>query len=498
MLSTSLSLHGQATDYDTNNDGTLNILVLGTNTAIHGGEVFSPNQISIELENILSADAAVTTTVNVVAENIYASKLVTIGLGGGGTEYTWGHYRHSLLQYYYWPEDQQTRWDNLSGQGATDWDFVVIGADPYFVANIPGYYALGVNKIASKVAQGSGIPLLLMMWPQNAATSASTAHFEEFTYRIVDQAKTPLAVIPAGLAWEALPSGKQDAASNHPTPNGAYVAAASIYAHILEQSASQSAYSYDDEIADIAWTTVNQAPNDTHYSGARTFVSPFLACNISDEVINYNQTGTSSERGIRDGLNWVFDQSTKTLQNGGTSPINFNYGRANTNFEANKRYKINPSLFDFSFGFPMQDHGNHGDISMRYGLDKRWSGTTNDTDVGTAHYMIINNELPYGRAIPIRTLYVQMLEAIPGQSAYRDSWHMHRDLDKSVAAFMFTMLTGTSVLGQEPADQSSAEWRTWKSHEIGYETAWIFMHMDGTPPPTSAFYPSICTTLKLA
>ncbi|MFT6781967.1 MAG: hypothetical protein ACJA1A_001893 [Saprospiraceae bacterium] len=465
-----------------NNDDILNILVIGTNSSIDGGEAFSPDQIAEELQSILSADASITVDVNVVAEDIHMSKTVTLGLGGGGDEYNWTHHSHSLAQYYYWPEGLEARMDNLSGNGDVDWDYVVIGADPGIISTTPGYYSLGVNKVAAKVAEGDAQPLLLMMWPRNESSGASTEHFEEFTYRTADGAKVQLPTIPSGLAWLALPEDKKDLASIHPTPNGAYLTAASIYSHIYNQSASTSEYIYDDELADIALYTVIDEKDQVHYSGIRTFISPFSSCNISDDVLNYNHTGSSSENGIKAGLTWVFDQAPESLQNGGTSPINFNYGRANTNFEPNKRYKIDPALFDFSFGFPMQDHGNHGDVSMLYGLDRRQSGTINDTDLGVAQYMVDQSELPYARAIPIRTLFAQMKEASPSISAYRDSWHMHRDLDKAVGAFMFTSLTGNCAMGEEPSDQTSDQWRTWMAHKIGYETAWNLMYLEGAAP----------------
>ena len=41
----------------------------------------------------------------------------------------------------------------------------------------------------------------------------------------------------------------------------------------------------------------------------------------------------------------------------------------------------------------MQDHGNHGDTSMLYGLDRRDSGVLNDTDLGVARFMIEQGEL---------------------------------------------------------------------------------------------------------
>ena len=150
------------TNPDHNGDGAVNILVLGTNTSITGSG-FSPDQIAIELSNIFSADNSFNVTVNSVGEDLHTTKPVTLGLGQNGAEYTYTHHRHSLAQYYYWPEGQTERWANLSNQGETIWDYVVIGADPYFTANLPGYYALGVNKVAAKIASGGAKPLLLML-----------------------------------------------------------------------------------------------------------------------------------------------------------------------------------------------------------------------------------------------------------------------------------------------------------------------------------------------
>ena len=463
---------------DFNADGNINILVLGTNSSINGGQGFSPDQIAIELNNILDGDTNISSEVNVVAEDMHTSKPVTIGLGGNGSEYTYDHHIHSLTQYYYWPENADLRMDNLTGNGDQDWDYVVIGADPYIMSKNPGFYALGVNKIATKVVEGDAQPLLLMMWSDEPSESSL---FEEFAYRIADGASVEIQTVPAGLAWGALSDEQQNASTIHPTPNGAYLAAASIYSHITRTNAADSDYQYDSELANVALNTVNQSVEQEHYAGAFTFDSPFAPCHVTDEALSYNHTGSSSENGILGGLNWVFDQATETLENGGNSPITFNYGRANTNFEAQKRYQIDRELFRFSFGFPMQDHGNHGDESMLYGIDKRDSGVVNDTDVGVARYMIEQFELPYGRAVPIRTLFAQMREVNPEQSAYRDSWHMHRDLDKAIGAYMYTLLTSKCALGEEPADNTSSDWNTWRAHKIGCDTAWTMMYLEGSP-----------------
>ncbi len=466
---------------DVNDDGALNILVIGTSTSINTStSAFASTKIATELNSILSQDSSITLDVNISFEDIYKNKIVTYGSGQGGNTSNSNFYCHSLLQYYYWPDNQSERLKKLSGQGTYKWDYVVIAADPYIVAKLPGYYALGIHKVAAKVAEGGAKPLLLMLWPKDETKTASITHFSEYGHRAADGAKVTVETIPAGRAWEALPPAKKDQDSDHPTPNGAYLAAASIYSQIFNKSAKTSEYQYDDEIAEMALATKTNEADNVQYTGERSFVSPFKSCAINDNVLHYNHTGTSSENGILGGLKWVINQSSRSLVNGGIAPINFNYGRANTNFEANKRYKINPAGFDYSLGFPMQDNGNHGDTSMLYGLDKRISESDNGTDLGTALYMVRNSELPNGRAIPIRTLYAQLKEAIPSQSAYRDSWHMHSTLDKAIGAYMYTLLTGDCALGVEPIDKNATEWKEWTAHKIGSETAYTLMYLENT------------------
>lgn len=473
----------QPFDADINGDGELNILILGTSKSINNSaEPFASDNIASELNSILSEDMTSTTVAYVEAEDIYQSKAVSVALGSGGDQYNYTHYSHSLVQYYYWPEGMESRMDKLSGKGDKKWDYVVIAADPYIVSTLPGYYSLGVNKIAAKVAEGGAKPLLMMMWPKTDTSLSSLTHFEEFTYRTSEGAKVTLETIPAGLAWQSLSNDKKDESATHPSPNGAYTAAAAIYSQVYGTSASESDYEYDPSIAETVFSTVKSAVNKNHFSGVRTYVSPFLACDISNTELHYNHTGTSSENGILNGLNWVFGKSDKTLERDGPSPINFNFGRANTNFEANKRYRVDGSAFDFSFGFPMQDGSATGNVSQLYGLDKRNSQSDNGTDLGVALYMVRESELPYARAVPIRTLFAQLKEMNIVESAYRDNWHMNRDLDKAVAGFMYTLLTGSCDLGEEPADNASVAWKSWAAHKIGYETAWNLMYLDGKAP----------------
>ena len=467
---------------DLDEDGTLNILVIGTNRSIQeSAAAFSPDEVAMELQRILSADESLALNVNVVAENIHRSKELLTGYGQGGDEYSWTYYGHSLMQYYFWPEDRDERLRNLAGQGEADWDQVIIAGDPQIIATMPGYYALGVNQVAAKVREGDGQPLLLMVWPQGANADA-TAHFREFTYRTSHGAKVDMPVIPAGWAWANLPANKKDTARLHPSPNGAYLTAATIYAHLTGRSAAASGYTYDDEIADAAQSAIVESATWGVDRAPRLFVSPFLGGHVTDRILNFNHTGTSSENGILRGLRWVLGQAQVNLERGGLSPINFNYGRANTEFEANKRYRIAPAEFEFSLGFPMQDHSNHGNTTMLYGLDKRRHDQENGTDLGVARKMIRDAELPHARAVPIRSLLAQMKDVIPAQSAYADGWHMNHDLDKATGAFMYTLLTGHCALGEEPLERESDQWRAWMAHKIGYETAWTLMHLNGRAP----------------
>jgi hypothetical protein len=473
------ALIAQSNFGDINGDGDLNILIIGTSESISGSSAeFSPFQIRTELENILMNDASLSLSINVVAEDIFRTETVSTGIAyQPGVNVN--HFCHSLVQYYFWPEDRTARIDNLKGENGTDWDYVVIGADPHMISSIPGFYSLGVNKIAYKVAEGGGKPLLLMPWTKN---DTDIGHFEEFTYRTADGAQVPVDIVPAGLAWDALPSNKIDVAPTHPTPNGAFVSAAAIYSHISNQSASSSDYFYDDEIADITHTTISNAPSQSHYSGEITFNSPYKSCGINDTALIYNHGGTSTENGILGGLQWVVSQDQKTLQYGNTPYVHFNYGRSSMG--GTHLYVIDTSIFEYSFGYPLQDNSGTGLISMQYGIDQRVNETDVETDLGVALHMVREGELPSARNVPLRTIISQMIDEIPGVDIYppNDNWHMSPDVNKAIATYMYTILTGECALEGllEPSD--SIEWRTWMAHKIGYLTAWNVMSMEGFSP----------------
>ena len=478
----SLVTNAQTNMGDVNGDGTLNIMILGTTESINNNsEEFSPYQIAIELQNILLADTSLTIGLNVIAEDIYRSKNVSTGIANQITS-NLDYYCHSLFQYYFWPDDRNQRMQYLMGDSIFNWDYVVIGSDPYILSSMPGFYSLGVNKIAEKITDGGAIPLILMTWPKD---SINIDHFEEFTYRTADGAKVSLENIPAGLAWNSLPNNKKDIAVFHPSPNGAYLSAASIYSHIFNRSASFSNYVYDDTIADISNSIILNAQSSIHYSGSRAFISPFKSCEINDSILIYNHGGTSTEIGIQNGLNWVVSEAQKILQFSTNPPIHFNYGRSSMG--TTHLYVVDSSRFDFSFGYPLQDDLSTGLISMQYGIDQRVSNNDVETDLGVAIQMINNSELPYARNVPLRTLISQMIEEIPGVDIFRtfpvlDPWHLSTDVNKAIATYMYTMLTGDCALEGALLPADSVEWRTMMSHRIGYTTAWNVMHIQAINP----------------
>lgn len=470
------SLSAQTTLVDVNGDNRLDILVVGTTVSIEDNyEAFSPYPIVTQLQNILSADPSINLTINVVAEDIYRTKTVSTGIAGQFTANR-DYYCHSLLQYYYWPDDKAGRLDNLAGLKGTDWDYVVICADPYMVANMPGYYSLGLNKVAKTIHSGNAIPLLLLEWTKDAA---QIPHFEEFTYRAAQGAVTPVQVVPAGLAWESLPRNLVDTGAIHPTPNGAYTAAAAIYSNLFKSSAANSAYAYNDTIANIVETTRLNAAAQTHFSGPVTFVSPYKSCEISDSNLVYNHGGTSTENGILWGLQWLVWEHQKTLAYRANAPIHFNYGRSSMG--STHLYQIDSARFDYSFGYPLQDDASTGHETMLYGIDKRRNSTDVETDLGTARQMINQSQLPYARSVPLRTIIAQMLEEIPDVRIYplHDPWHLSNDVNKAIGSYMYTMLTGDCTLPSDRICLDSTQWRSWMAHKIGQETAWNVMHLQG-------------------
>ena len=473
-------------------DEAIDLLLLGsTHSFSETGEsgvehqpAFDPTAIAAELGRILESAPGIEGRVNIVFEDIYRTKTIPTALGQSGTNYDFNYRCHSLAQYFMWPEGREQRLANLRGEDGTAWDHVVILGDPYLMATMPGIHAEGVNLVAAEVAAGTAEPMLLMLWPREGS-SAAVAHFAELAYRIGDSAQ--IAVAPAGLAWDRWPT--KDAAPQHPTPDGAYLAAASIYSRIFGRSASEADYEHDDTIGDHVLANQQAESERAPYDGAYAFISPFAMQAVKKRHINYNQTGSSSEAGIQQALNAAMDRSMVTHTRfkappwaDGIAPVDFNYGRGNSWFEPEKRYMLDPELYRLSFGFPMQDQKGSAATSMLYGIDKRY-GYEDGTDLGIAYDMIREGELEANaRAIPMRLMWAKIHDAKPSLTPLRDNWHMSRILDEASGTFMYTLLSGRCPVDEEPADRESGDWDRWLGRKVGYETAWRMAHLTGRAP----------------
>ncbi|MHC4253595.1 MAG: hypothetical protein ACYS9X_31130, partial [Planctomycetota bacterium] len=218
--------------------------------------------------------------------------------------------------------------------------------------------------------------------------------------------------------------------------------------------------------------------------------NPFAMKYVSKRNITYNHTGTSSERGIERGIKAATRRcgvsARKVSPQSGGPKIDFNYGRANSMFERNKQYKVDPDLFDRSYGFPMQDQSKSASTTMLYGIDKRLMngrGYDDGTDLGTAWDMIKQEEVPRDiRGLPIRLMWAKMHEADPEMKPLGDKWHMSGHLDHASGAFIYTLLSGRCPIGSEPQRNDRKAWRNWLGQRVGYETAWRMSHLTSRIP----------------
>jgi hypothetical protein len=481
----------------------VDILVVGsTHSFSEGGESgvvhekpFDPTDIASELQSILANDTNITETVNVVVEDIYTNKTISLYYDSVTLEDQERHC-YSLAQYYMWPEGKASRRANLRGE-STPWDYVVIMADPYVMANFPGMFADGANMLINEIRSGTAEPILMAQWPENSSSNTAS-YFNEIVYRVGDSAAAR--VVPAGKAWDSYSS--QDSSADHPTPHGAYMAAASIYSELFNRSAKTSGYTYASTptttaIADHALSNIQTNAGVSQYSGSFTNITVFSMKYVPKRLVSYNWTGSSTEWHTEWALLRLDDRCGMTFTTTAThdpTDWDFNMGRGNDRFEDDKDYSVNPSLYDRSYGLPMHDYYmSYASNTMPYGIDKQYRyGSTYDdgTDLGIAYNMIRpgtrETSLPADvRAIPLRLMYTKMLEYAPSMNPLADDNHMNYNLDDASAAFIYTLLSGRCPLVDEPSpvnETMSSAWMQWLGNKIGYETAWRLAHVTTRVP----------------
>jgi hypothetical protein len=481
----------------------LNILIIGSTRSFSDGnehdvvhqKAFNPATIATHLGSILSQDPLNSDSVNVVFEDVFKTKTNTVRTSSDGINDITAHC-YSLAQHFMWPDGKAARLSNLRGEAGTKWDTIILCSDPYIMANFPGMYAEGVKLIQSEVAKSANPAQVILMaqWPENSS-NFSADDFNEVVHRVGNSAG--LAVVPAGKVWDTYTS--QDTAATHPTPRGAYLAAASIFSKLYNRSASTSNYTFNPDGANIANHAHSQVQNiaaNPQYSGVYTAINPFQMKYVGKRTVSFRETGTSTEDRLREALMRLDDVCRITFVTTATTngKWDFNYGRGNDGWEDDKDYEVDPLKHDRAYGFPMHHYytgtaSNAAAQTMPYGIDKYYYGATYEdgTDLGIAYNMIRPNtrepSLPADvRCIPIRLIWLKMERAFPGFAPLGDNTHMGPHLNDASAAFMYTLLSGRCPVVEEPPSPGSTAWLQWLGHKTGYETAWQMSHLTTRSP----------------
>jgi len=451
--------------------GDLKVLVIGSTRSYNAGEkAFNPTAIAAHLDSMLSQDLAGTNSVHVEFEDVYTSKVVRTAYNQAVSWYDVNYHRYSLAQYLFWPDGKAERLANLRGEGDHEWDYIIISGDPYLMAAMPGVYAEGVRAIQEEVAKGSAELVLLGQWPENSSDS-STTEFNEKVYRVGNSAGVE--VVPAGLAWDGLTDvsglNLQDTDYSHPTPNGAYLAAAAIYSQMFDRSASSSGYRYavsGDAIADHALSVVQATDPTSQYTGDYTSETPHHMIHARHRAILARHNGTSSENGMSSGITAA--KAASRLDASGVDYFEFHHGR----WWGTKSYQVGSGV-DASFGYALNHNGQTAAVTCLYDID--------GDDLGLAQYMILRGEVPSAvydvRPVPWRLLWSKMHHLQPTFPIQSDGWHASGEMNIAAGSYIVSLISGRCAVPEEPANKLSPAWRSWFCHKLGYETAWQMSHL---------------------
>lgn len=471
----------------------VNVLIIGSNTSANESyqsatePAFQYDEVAIQLRNILEGDSR--GIINVTTEERYRTDITAPGAFVRAT---------NLLTWKHWPFPvgaKTSRWQNLRGESGTAWDYVVLIGDTYTIKNIPGVYAQGVASIKEEVAKGSAETILLMTWPENA-TTADIDHFREVVYRTGRSGLIPVA--PAAIAWQItdLPSG-----TSHPSQNGAYLTAATLYSRIFGQNATDSTYSFDDSLADIAYTTVMNNQGVSQFNGDFDFDNPFKFLGDKRRFIAFSEKGTSTEGRLRDrmiltleSMNISYDHAS--YDNNYTSntpeddsagwpienemPIAFNQGR-HPDFVSDgyKGYVTNPDYWQLGFAYLY--HYNtirFGDHILEESNDHyvaRIYDELNMTDRLFGPEDLAQGRGPTARSVPLRALWAEIVKVYPNERFQTDnSGHLNAGLNRAASNFMYTIYSGRTPVEEVSTDPNFQGREAFDLHcqRVGYEMAW--------------------------
>ena len=412
-----------------NAENDLNVLIIGSEKGSMGLS-FSPSQIKLHLEKILKGTEQGKVNVNLEDR----SSIVKNSKFGPFDLASWFHFPY--------PENVETesRWPNLRGEKGTKWDYVILIGDPSVIETMPGLYAHGVAKVAEEAAKGSAETVLLMPWPAKASTS-TVAHYKEVIYRTGRSGGFKVA--PAGLAWEAAgkPSGE-----THPSNDGAYIAAATLYSRIWNKNASESSYKYNEKLADTAHKTVLKNTGIKQYEGSFKFENAFSGYDIKTRSAAPRKApgGRSTEEGLVH--SFIRAMNSANVSVGGSAVY---MGRS-------PRYTFVKSEVPV-FGFVYQTHKGTTDQHIAEIFPR---------DILLAAKM--HSDKKNHRIMPRRLIWAGLYQDNPELRPLGSHGHLSGDANISSGTYMYTIYSGRCPVDPKPQPVTDL----WRAQMEGYEIAW--------------------------
>lgn len=327
--------------------------------------------------------------------------------------------------------------------------------DPYTIEYFPGLYTHGVVKVAEEVAKGTAEIILLMPWPGKGSES-TLDHYKEVVYRTGRTGGFKVA--PAGLAWKAV--GKKAVGNTHPSKDGAYVAAASIFSRIWKKSASTSSYSYKDSLANVVHKTVTSNVGAKQYSGRFDFQNPCRMFGNHARIVTPRKSsgGTSTESDL---VGRSKDALARCNVLYGPKGPGYTIGRASGNPKGRKDYRNKGD--GPAFGFVYQFEPNEPDAHLANILP--W-------DINLANSMRTGSK--QHRAL-FRRLHVGSLLQYNPKMRIKYGTHAYGPQSIAMATYMYTLYSGRCPMTAKPVPVEGKPGQgeeNWNGQKVGYEAAW--------------------------
>ena len=313
---------------------------------------------------------------------------------------------------------------------------------------MPGLYTHGAAKVAAEVAKGKGKTVLLMGWP-GPNSESTVRHYREVVYRTGRTGG--MMVAPAALAWEA--AGKP-AGEAHPSDDGAYIAAASIYSRIWNKSPKASSYTYKDTLADAVHKTVTASVGAKHYTGRLDVDGPFRFFDNRARGARPGKSpgGSSTEQGLTSATNKAIKRAGAQPATGTGYRIGRDSGRRAKDYRiGDKEHKGK------TFAYRYQTNTGNPDIHLAQIFSQ---------DINLADQVM--HESKTYRAIPRRLMWASLHQLDPTIKPMSSHGHLSHEATTACGSFVYTIISGRCPVEPKPNPVT----KDWLSQKVGYEVAW--------------------------